>query len=108
MPHPRSSTTQHAPPRRPDADGTIYAGIHLHVTDSTGDGLLLEATADGGFAVYNTTVLTNEPAFPDMLTWAEAYGAYNFSAVPGIAGARAAKACSALQSSVLWGEGVPL
>ena len=40
--------------------------------------------------MYNTTVLTNEPAFPDMLAWAEAYGAYNFSAVPGIAGAREA------------------
>ena len=79
------------PPRtnaRPDADGTIYAGIHLHVTDATGDGLLLEGTPDGSFAVYNTTVLTNEPSFPDMLAWAETYAAYNFSGVPGIAGAR--------------------
>lgn len=29
-------------------------GLHLHITDATGDGLLLEAKRDGGWATYDT------------------------------------------------------
>ncbi len=39
---------------RPDDDGTLFVGLHLHITDALGDGLLLEATRDGGWATYDT------------------------------------------------------
>eukprot|EP00887_Chlorella_sp_A99_P001646 scaffold8.g1646.t1 len=74
---------------KPDADGTIAWGTHFHITDANGDGLLLEGTPDGGFAVYETPVLTNEPAFPLMRAWMAAYNNYSFASVPGIANAPA-------------------
>ena len=40
--------------RRPDTDGTLFFGLHLHITDASGDGLLLEATPGGGWATYDT------------------------------------------------------
>ncbi|KAL4428430.1 hypothetical protein ABPG75_002519 [Micractinium tetrahymenae] len=71
----------------PDADGTLWVGLHLHVADATGDGLPVEGTANGSYALYDTIVATNEPSFPDMLSWASAYSSHNFSSVPGIANA---------------------
>lgn len=29
-------------------------GLHLHITDASGDGLLLEAIPGGGWATYDT------------------------------------------------------
>ncbi|KAI7845267.1 hypothetical protein COHA_001309 [Chlorella ohadii] len=74
---------------KPDDDGTLFVGLHLHITDALGDGLLLEATRDGGWATYDTPVLTNEPSFPDMQAWMAAYKKYDFNSVPGIANAPA-------------------
>lgn len=37
-------------------------GLHLHITDGTGDGLLLEGTPDGGFATYDTRECRTAPA----------------------------------------------
>lgn len=66
-------------------DGNVfYIGIHFHVTDATGDSVLIEATRDGSYALYDTKVVTNEPAWPLMLQQHEAYRKYNFSGVPGV------------------------
>ena len=68
----------------PSANNTFHIGLHFHVTDSSGDGLLIEATPDGSYALYDTKVLTNEPAWPDMVAQHEAYMKYDFSSVPGV------------------------
>lgn len=57
------------PCRRPDADGTMYAGGHFAIADATGAGLLLEALPDGSFTTYDTAVVTNEPSWPLMMEW---------------------------------------
>lgn len=67
----------------PDPGGTLYLPYHLHFTDAGGDALLLEATPDGGWAVFDTRVVTNEPAFPLLQQWVEEFTAFDWSAVPG-------------------------
>lgn len=67
-----------------DADGTFYFALHYHFMDASGAGLLVEGSPDGGVALYDTKVVTNEPAFPAMEAWAGAYTSFNFSAVPGV------------------------
>ena len=69
-------------PQPTDGD-VFYIGIHFHVTDATGDSVLIEAT-DDGYKLYETKVVTNEPAWPMMEAQHKAYGLYNFSSVPGV------------------------
>lgn len=40
--------------RRPAPDGTQYLAVHLHLTDRTGAGLLVEGTPNGSLALYDT------------------------------------------------------
>ena len=66
-------------------DGNVfYIGLHFHVTDATGDSVLIEATTDGSYALYDTNVVTNEPAWPQMAAELKAYTEYNFTGVPGV------------------------
>jgi penicillin V acylase-like amidase (Ntn superfamily) len=58
--------------------------VHVHITDKTGAGLLIEGTANGSYALYDTQVLSNEPAWPLMTEWRDQWMAYNFSQAPGI------------------------
>jgi hypothetical protein len=39
---------------KPDPDGTQYMSVHVHITDKTGAGLLIEGTANGSYALYDT------------------------------------------------------
>lgn len=69
----------------PAEDGTLHMGIHLHFTDSTGAGLLVEGkVGGGGYSLYDTQVITNEPSFDLMLAWRDEYLRHDFSDVPGI------------------------
>lgn len=66
-------------------DGNVFfIGLHFHVTDATGDGILIEATSDGSYALYDTKVVTNEPAWPQMAAELKAYGNFSFAGVPGV------------------------
>lgn len=70
----------------PPSEGNVFSiGVHFHVTDAIGDSVLIEATDNGAsYALYDTKVVTNEPAWPQMAAELTAYDAYNFSGVPGV------------------------
>ena len=66
-------------------DGNVFfIGLHFHVTDATGDSILIEATENGSYALYDTKVVTNEPAWPQMAAELTTYDQFSFSDVPGV------------------------
>lgn len=65
--------------------GALAMTIHLHVTDATGAGLLIEFKPTGGYSLYATPVITNEPPWPAMVAWVKNFAKTGYqAAVPGL------------------------